>query len=418
MANINTLDVTTNQNTWGQVTACVFFYDHRATSSGLYPLKIRITYKRERNYFKTGYSMSVDQWKSYNAGRGEVLKIRRSIQAQLDTIREHVVEMNEADNFSFELLNTKLGRGKKNDVFAAFEGRIRELKHADRLGNAVVYDCALNSIKSYSGTTELHFSKITKSWLESYEAAMTKKGNSTTTRSMYLRCLRAVLNNAGAAASFAKGTDRNKNKNKFQIKKGGGRKMALSRHEINVTLMKHPVLAGSVTEKMRDLFYFSYLASGINVSDMVSLEWGNIKNNEIHFVRHKTARTNSEERSIILPISPAMQTIIDRHGDTESNYIFGYINERMTAEQARVVIKNVIRLINKHLKILSKATGLPHISSYSARHSYASTMSKAKVPIEFISAQLGHSKITTTQNYLNGFDADERRNYNEALTKE
>ena len=401
--------VTTNPVTWGLITGVIFFYDYRAKSNGLYPLKIRLTYKRERTYYNTGYSLNVDQWKIFNTARGEFRNIRIAIQKQMEIIGEHVKEMNKEGNFSFDLLATKLGRGKKDDVFATFEARIRDLRKKGSVTTAMIYECALNSLKSYTGSRELPFDKITKSWLESYNEGMEKSGKSTTTRSIYMRQLRAVINTADKVSPFGKG--------KFQIKGGGGRKMAISKLQIN-SLMSFEVLPGSTTDKMRDLFYFSYLGSGMNIKDLILLKWSDIKNDEIHFIRAKTARLNSIEREIIVPILPQMQQIIDKWGDKESKYIYGYSHDSLTPQGVRVACQNVTRLINKHIKIIADATGLPHISTYSARFSYATNLLRGGAPIEFISGQLGHSKISTTQSYLEGFGSEAIRKYNKALTEE
>lgn len=403
--------VTTNPMTWGLVSGVIFFYDHRAKSNGLYPLKIRITYKHERTYYNTGYSLKVDQWKGFNAGRGDLKEIRIAIQDQMEIIGEHVKEMNKEGNFSFDLLAAKLGRGKKNDVFAVFEARIKDIKDKGGAGNAMIYGCALNSLKCFTGGKELPFERITKTWLESYDAAMIKSGNTTATRSMYMRCLRAVINSAGKIAPFGK------DKGKFQIKSGGGRKLALSKEQIN-TLMKHEVVPGSTTDKMRDLFYFSYLTNGLNVKDMILLKWTDIQNNEIYFIRAKTARMNAKETEIIAPILPQTKRIIDKWGNRESKYIFGYINGNTSPQSERTTSQNVTRLMNKHLKIIAKATGLPHISTYNARFSFATNLLQSGVPIEYISSQLGHSKIETTKIYCGEYNPEDRMKYNKELIEE
>lgn len=402
--------VIANPVTWGPVTAAVFFYDYREKGNGLYPLKIRLTYRRERAYYQTGYDLTLDQWLRFNTGRGDINKARVAIQSQMAVMRDHVEDLNRAGAFSFEALNTRLGRGKKNDVFAAFEARIKELRCKGRISNAVIYECALNSLTDHVKSRELHFNRINQSWLEKYDEAMTKDGKNTTTRSMYMRCLRAIINASGAVSPFGR--------NKYQIKQGGGRKMALSRQQINEVLMKYNVVPGSTTDKMRDLFYFSYLTNGFNPKDMILLRWSDIKDNEIRFIRQKTARTNSTEREIVAPILPQMKRIIDKWGDKNSKYIFGYVSDKMTAQEIYDAGKNVTRLMNKHLNKITESAGLPRISTYTARHSYASNLLKSHAPIEFISEQLGHSRITTTQAYLNGFDTDTRLKYNTALTEE
>lgn len=406
--------VITNPMTWGLVTGCVFFYDYRPVGGeneqkedNQYPLKIRLTYKRERVYYNTGYSMTIEEWRNYNNGRGAVADARRGIQQQFEIIAVHVKEINKTGEFSFDLLATIMSRGIKDDVFSAFDARIAELKVAGQVGTVLVYECALSSFRNYRGPGKLPFNKVTKGWLKGYEDAMKKR--SVTTRSMYLRCLRAIINSSGAVSPFGKG--------KFHIQNGAGRKMALRKPQIK-QMMTYEVLPGSTTDKMRSLFYFSYRANGMNIRDLVLLRWKDIEDGVIKFVRAKTARTGSKERIIMAPVLPEIQEIIDRWGDKDSKYVFGYLNDKMGPDEIMSVTKNLTRLMNKHLAIIAKATGLPKCSSYTARHSYASNLLRAGAPVELISGQLGHTRIATTQNYLDGFDMDDITKYNQSLSDE
>lgn len=409
MPNKKDYSVMTNPMTWGQVAGCVFFYDYRSKSNGLYPVKIRLTYKRERTYYNTGYAMTVDDWKNYNSGRGQIADTRRGVQQQMEIIAEHIKDINRTNEFSFDLLAKRMSRGSQDDVFSAFNSRITELRRAGQVGNASVYECALNSLRGYAGNGRLKFKKITVKWLKDYEAAMTKEKKSVTTRSMYLRCLRAIINDSGMVSPFGK--------DKFQVKSGDGRKMALTKPQIK-ELMTRPVVPGGTTEKMRDLFYFSYLTNGMNIRDLVLLKWDNIADGVISFVRAKTARTGSKVRTIQAPLLPATQRIIDKWANKDSEYVFDYVNDRMTPDEVMLTTKNLTRLMNKHLNIITEAIGLPQISTYTARHSYATNLMRAKVPVEFISGQMGHRDISTTQKYLEGFELEDMVKYNKSLSDE
>ena len=52
------------------------------------------------------------------------------------------------------------------------------------------------------------------------------------------------------------------------------------------------------------------------------------------------------------------------------------------------------------------------VSSYTIRHSWATTAKYRGVPIEMISELLGHKSIKTTQTYLKGFNLQERTKVN------
>ena len=64
--------------------------------------------------------------------------------------------------------------------------------------------------------------------------------------------------------------------------------------------------------------------------------------------------------------------------------------------------------MNEVLRILGKRLGIEaNITTYVARHSFASVLKKSGVNIALISEALGHSDLATTQIYLDSFDDEE-----------
>jgi site-specific recombinase XerD len=96
-------------------------------------------------------------------------------------------------------------------------------------------------------------------------------------------------------------------------------------------------------------------------------------------------------------------------------------NHKLTGEKLTNHINQRRKRLNKHLRTIAGnlkfPTGLLNISSYFARHSYATTMLRNGVQIEKISQALGHQNIKTTQIYLESFEIDEMTKLNENLLK-
>jgi integrase len=63
---------------------------------------------------------------------------------------------------------------------------------------------------------------------------------------------------------------------------------------------------------------------------------------------------------------------------------------------------------NRDMKLIGAAVGVPGVTSYTARHSYATVLKRKGANIAFISESLGHTSLATTQFYLDSFDKDER----------
>lgn len=75
------------------------------------------------------------------------------------------------------------------------------------------------------------------------------------------------------------------------------------------------------------------------------------------------------------------------------------------------------RELNKRIKVVSRALGLGDISTYTARHSFATVLKRSGANIAYISESLGHSDLKTTESYLASFEKEERRKNAELLTQ-
>ena len=68
-------------------------------------------------------------------------------------------------------------------------------------------------------------------------------------------------------------------------------------------------------------------------------------------------------------------------------------------------IENFIRFLNQYIKELAVQEGLPEgISTYWARHSFATNAIRQGASMEFVSEALNHSDMQTTQRYFAGFE--------------
>jgi integrase len=162
---------------------------------------------------------------------------------------------------------------------------------------------------------------------------------------------------------------------------------------------------------MRDLWFFSYLTNGINFSDMLRLKYKDIAGGEIHFCRQKTIRTTKDQKEIAATLLPEMKAIIKRWGNKDKkpdSYIFPFLSKDMDPVTEKRIIQNVIRLCNKKMAEISKALKYDTISTYTARHSYATVLKRSGANIAFISESLGHSDLRTTENYLASFEQEAR----------
>lgn len=388
----------------------------RESSKGGYPVRYRVTYNRQSVYFPC-MVMFEDDWARLKTARTkELVKSREMIQNGFKNITDNIEDLVKSGSFSLEALTKRLSKGRKNSLMTAYDNKIKELNEAGQIGTAIGYKCSKNSIVKYVNK-DLMFSDITLDWLRKYETHLIEEGKTRTTVKMYIECIRALMNQAKQEKIITEG-GYPFGKGKFEIKKGVGRKLALTLPQIK-KVIDFPLVT-DYEKRCRDLWFFSYLCNGVNFHDLLKLKYKNISGGEIYFIRHKTMRTTGIQKEVVATLLPEMNAIIKKWGNPsreKDDYIFPYLKPGMTAIEEKIMIQNVIRLTNKKMKAISDALKLETISTYTARHSFATVLKRSGANIAYISESLGHSDLRTTENYLSSFETEERKKNASLLTK-
>ena len=276
------------------------------------------------------------------------------------------------------------------------------------------YDNVLKGVIRYKGES-IKFSTISKAWIEGYQKFLLDEGKTYTTVGMHMRAIRAILNIA-KKAGLLKSSAYPFGKDKYQIPTGKGRKLALNLNQIWQVV--NFTDGNPKTEFYRDLWFFSYLCNGINFADLLQLKFLNYQNGEIVWYRQKTKNTEKVKTEIIADVTPEMRDIIQRWGNEPlpDNFIFPILTGKETPRELKLVTKNIIKSTNDRLKKIRKALKIGKLTTYSARHSYATVLKRSGANIAYISESLGHSDLKTTDNYLASFEPEERKKNSKLLT--
>jgi integrase len=326
------------------------------------------------------------------------------------------------EEFSFSVFNDKFySKSNSDDIFVFYTDYISELKKDGRIGNATVYEYSLKSMQSFHVGIRLSFKDITPAFLKKYERFMTAKGKSLTSTAMFLRCLRYLYNRAvvkgiisRAQYPFGEPDD-----GKYRIPQPENIKKALKLADIGKIFHYKPI-EGSPEHFYRDLWVFSYLANGINMKDICLLKYKNIKGERIYFIRAKTARTTRNPKPIDIIITEEVRQIIDHWGCQPAypdSFIFPILTKGLTPDREQAAIKQTTKQANKYIKRIAEKLSIPdNISTYSARHSFATVLKRAGVNISFISDALGHADMKTTESYLGSFEDDQKKEIAKKLT--
>jgi integrase/recombinase XerD len=410
----------------GKISGAVILDTRRGKAKDLFPIKYRITYLRKQVYYSSGYSATLNEWQRIPDSKSkDLIEKRNLIKSGFDLIEAHIKGLK--DNYTFEALNNRLGKGATNDIFSMFNSKVERLKSEGKIGTAEWYYYSANSLLKYINDDKelnrkrkktgkplvyqkktLKFSVVTPDWLKKYEKWLLECDKKYTSISMFMRGLQAIFNDAKDLGIIAENQYPFGEK-KYERPEGEGRKMALTLEQIN-ELMNVP-LANKFEIRSRDLFYFSYLTNGINMNDIFRLKYSNIVDGEIYYYRIKTIKKKPKKTEIKAFITPKMIAIIEKWGNINTSaddYIFPFFNDVKTPIDEKRITKQLIKLINTHLKKIAGNIGINHISTYTARHSFATVLKRSGVNIAEISEALGHSDLKTTENYLASFGKETR----------
>ncbi|HRI59587.1 MAG TPA: site-specific integrase [Saprospiraceae bacterium] len=402
-----------------KVSVKVILDKRRPKKNGIYPVKLRVTYQREQKYFPTNYDLNEEDFEKITNGtaRGDLKEIRlrlNSLEVAANATAEHL------PSFTFSRFEAQLFAQSDSKDFSEvnqlYDAIIDRLVSEKRLNTAESYKYSKISISKFS--PRLKVADVTPEFLRDYQKHMEANGASRTTIGFYLRCLRAVINEAIALGHLSKELYPF-GRRQYQIPASRNVKKSLTTADVQKIMNYKPLTESE--EKARDLWLFSYFCNGMNIKDIAQLRYRNIDSERemILFVRAKTEYTQREGKSVNVVLLPQAKAIIKRWGikpSLESSYVFPVLSDSMSAEQQLSEKNLLVKLINKYMKRIGQKLGIQiKLTTYVARHTFATVLKRSGAPIEFISESLGHKDMRTTENYLDSFEDVTKRQYAQAL---
>ena len=298
----------------------------------------------------------------------------------------------------------------KNGFSRCGENYINRLRKEGRYSTAHVYKNALYSFSKFCGTLNMSFRQVTKERLRRYGQYLYECGLKPNTISTYMRMLRSIYNR-GVEAGSAPYVPR-----LFHDVYTGvdvRQKKALPAGELHKLLYEDP--KSERLRRTQTIAALMFQFCGMSFTDLAHLEKSALDQSVLRYNRIKTKTPMSVEvldtaKGMINQLRSNQEPIPDC-----PNYLFDILcgNKKRKDERAYREYQSALRRFNNRLKDLARALRLKSpVSSYTLRHSWATTAKYRGVPIEMISESLGHKSIKTTQIYLKGFELRERTEVN------
>ena len=274
-------------------------------------------------------------------------------------------------------------------VLSFMDARIAELTAAGRQGTARNYTRAKDSLARYLGGNDIPFISLTADFVAGYALYLEKRGVVRNSVSFYMRILRAVYNSAVRHllveqtypfSDVYTGVDRTR-------KRAVGETVVSRLFRLDLSRSASLTLA-------RDMFLFSYCTRGMAFVDMAYLRKDDIRGGSIHYIRRKTGQP------LCVRMEPCIRQIVDRYADRSEVYVFPILKSE-DPEKTYARYQVALNYYNRQLKQLGRMLHLDSgLTSYVARHSWATAARNHNIPVSVISAAMGHQSEKTTQIYL------------------
>lgn len=393
----------------------------KPNKEGQFPIILRITKDRKTKLISLGINCLKNDWndkescfkKSYS---NHIQRNRSLLNWKQKALS--IIDSFNIDNIDFTLNQfEERFRNKESNkitVLEFWEDKINDLNLSGRTGNARAHRDTKNSFFRFCKNQKILFKEINVELLDKYETHLRATGSNDGGIGVRMRELRAVYNDA-----IKKGIVDEKyypfKTYKVSKLKGRGFKKALSRDEvlkiINLNEMEYPHLV-----EAKHIFVFSYYTRGMNFYDMMKLRWDNIVDDKIIYTRSKT-----KGRFIVKILAP-VRDILNHYKNinTKTGYVFPILlKEDLTPMQIENRKAKKLKKFNSDLKKIAEVLEIDKaLTSYVARHSFATNLKQLGVSTDVISQAMGHQHIAITSAYLKDFENEIIDDANELLLKE
>lgn len=374
--------------------------------SGTYPIVLQILHKRKKKILYTGcrtMEADFDEKKQKvflseqsSISKREVQKInhiinikRKELYLKIDSYEAQGIEYTVND------LCDKPVKEKQVYFLEVMEEQINAKRDAGLDGTADAYKSTRNSFCRFLKGNDIRVSEITPKLIRSYSDHLIGDGISENTVAYYMRNLKTIYNRI-VTDGFKPTCAYPFKVAKTTISKTP--KRAISREVlIKIAQLKFIPKKEDHLELARNIFMFSFYCQGTAFVDIIRLEKNSIVDGCIDFYRQKS------KQPIHIALFPQIEELINKYRN-DTNYVFPILDVN-DSRPLYAQYKLALQRINYGLNIIGKRVGLDYpLTSYMARHTWATLVKELGTPVSVISEGLGHSSEDMTRIYLKEFD--------------
>ncbi len=364
----------------------------------------QLIHNRVSRQIKSGYRIYENEWNSSlseiiipctnSARRDYLLEVKECIENDINRFKGIVL--------SFGLYNKRyttddiksyfISEDKHATLFIFMKEIIDNLKKSGMIRTSETYTAALNSFCNFRENRDIALDSITKEIIRGYEAYLKRRGVSLNTSSFYMRNLRAVYNRA---------VEKELTPQRYPFKHTYTGVEKTVKRAVPISVIKRiRQMDLSLTPALdfaRDMFLFSFYTRGMSLVDMAYLKKKDLEKGVLTYRRRKTGQ------KLFIKWEAPMQEIIDKYDTSDTAYLLPIIKHPDIDERTQYIYAG--HNINYNLKTIGRNLGLSvSLTTYVARHAWASIAKDKNIPISVISEGMGHESEYTTRIYLASLD--------------
>lgn len=379
----------------------------RRLNSGSYPLVFQVIHNRRKKLLYSGYHIKEEAFdkqeeKIIASGAdsafsvADIAKMNRELRKIRSTIHTRIRHLKQTRVFYTveDILTPCVHKNVKQQFYLLryIDAQIERKKELKKDGMAAAYKSTRSSLAKFLNNSDIRIPAIDLRFVRRYEDFLYSTGVTSNTISYYLRNFRILYNQAIVDGCHSH--------NEYPFVKAQTRpektvKRALTRENLQ-SLANLMLEDASELEFSRDLYLFSFYAQGMAFVDIVLLKKSSICNGILTYSRHKS------KQLIRIAVTPQMREIMDKY-KAAGEYIFPILDKQDSSEYK--LYRLALGRINRHLRRIAAMANIKvPLTTYTARHTWATLARDYGAPVSVISAGLGHTSEEMTRIYLKEFD--------------
>ena len=387
----------------------------RSLKDGSYPLVFQIIHRRKKKLIYSPYKLFLTEFDEKNQKvritsdstkpLKEIRSINNAIVRQRKDIEKHIEELEKKKEIYTveDILFRYRTEHNPLSLLNYIDSQILRKRQLGKDGTAAAYQSTRTSIATLIGQREFSIRDLNSAFLREYEQFLRCRSVCNNTICFYMRNLKSLYNQAIADGHQLPKENPFKNIHvtpRKTVKRALSKELLRRMVELDFTHKKHLELA-------RDIFLFSFYSRGMSFIDIIFLKR---PKSMIDYHRKKT------NQSLHISLTPQLVGLIEKYR-SESEYVFPILDPNSPIalyKQYRLALERV----NRNLKQIGNLLELEiNLTTYVARHSWATQAKKGGAPIAVISEGLGHTSEQTTRIYLKEFDQRVVDELNETVSR-